>query len=323
MDALRRRVLVLVLFLAALISVPSAFAATTTVTVTHDPTFGNILTDSQGRTLYRFTKDKVNVSSVCYNRCATAWPPLLVSEGNPVAGAGLDGNLLGVTTRTDGTRQVMYNGMPLYYFESDAASGDTKGQYLGDVWFVVKPNTTTVGNQPVGLRDVRNATLGPILTDSRGMTLYLFTHDKPNLSVCYDRCADAWPPLLVGDVNVSLDGIGGTVTSFRRNDGNRQVAYDGKPLYYFTPDKAPGDTKGQDVGKVWYIIPPAAAAASVPAAVPAAPPAAAPPAAAPIPAALPRTGEGDGMPLGVLALLGLAFVATGAMVRSRKAHTRA
>jgi LPXTG-motif cell wall-anchored protein len=119
----------------------------------------------------------------------------------------------------------------------------------------------------------------------------------------------------VGDVNVSLDGIGGAVSSFRRNDGNRQVAYEGKPLYYYASDAAPGETKGQGVGNVWYVIPPVAAA-SAPATAPAAAPADAPV----VPVALPQTGEGDTTPLGALALIALLSVAVGFVVRSRLSH---
>jgi predicted lipoprotein with Yx(FWY)xxD motif len=316
MNAPRRRaLLLLLLLLASLAGAPSVFASTGTITVTHNPTFGNILTDGDGRTLYRFTRDTLNSSSACYNRCATVWPPLLVADGNPVAGEGLDGGLLGVLTRTDGTRQVMYNGMPLYYYQNDAAAGDTKGQYLNDAWFVVKPNTTTVGNQPVSLRAAQHATLGPMLTDGQGRALYLFTRDSANLSVCYERCATVWPPLLVGDVAVSLEGIGGALSIFRRNDGNRQVAYEGKPLYYYASDAAPGDTKGQGVGNVWYVVPPVAGAGAP--AAPAAPAAPGAPAAAPVPAALPQTGNGDAAPLGALALIALLSVAGGAVVRLR------
>jgi predicted lipoprotein with Yx(FWY)xxD motif len=241
----------------ALMAAPRAQAKSPyTVLAVHNATYGTILTDNQGRTLYRYTPDTVNVSSACYGRCATAWPPLLVSAGNPVAGEGVNGNLLGVLTRTDGTRQVMYNGMPLYYYANDKAAGDTNGQFLRNVWFVVKPNTTTVADKGVALKMEHNSTLGPILTDGAGRTLYLFTPDKENLSVCYDGCATAWPPLLVGNVEVKLEGIGGTIGSVMRLDGNRQVTYDGKPLYYFIRDTAPGDTKGQGVRNVWYVIAP-------------------------------------------------------------------
>jgi predicted lipoprotein with Yx(FWY)xxD motif len=310
MYAPRGRMLsLLLLFVLLLAVVPVAFAQTYTLTVTKDATFGNILTDSQGRTLYHFTKDTVNASSACYARCATTWPPLLIADGNPVAGAGVDGNLLGVLTRTDGGRQVMFNGMPLYYYSTDSAPGDTKGQEVGKVWFIVKPNTTTVGNQGVSVHMTQNPALGPILVDSTGRTLYHFTRDSENHSVCYDQCANVWPPLLVGATDATLDGVGGTVGAAVRNDGNRQVTYDGMPLYYYATDANAGDTKGQGVGNVWFVVAPATAASA-----PAAP---APATSAPVPATLPRTGADDNLPLGALALLALLLAAVGTLVRSR------
>jgi predicted lipoprotein with Yx(FWY)xxD motif len=86
-------------------------------------------------TLYLFTKDSPN-TTVCYDKCATAWPPLLTT-GDPVAGEGVDAALFGTTTRTDGTIQVTYNGWPLYYYEKDKAPGDVTGQDVGGVWYVV------------------------------------------------------------------------------------------------------------------------------------------------------------------------------------------
>src|SRR5215216_645072 len=93
----RGKTLALLLFFAlTLMLVPTALAQGVAVNVRQHPTLGKILIDSQGRTLYRFTRDTVNTSSACYNQCAVTWPPLLIAEGNPVAGDGVDGNLLGV-----------------------------------------------------------------------------------------------------------------------------------------------------------------------------------------------------------------------------------
>jgi predicted lipoprotein with Yx(FWY)xxD motif len=94
---------------------------------------GEILTDSEGRTLYLFNPDAQG-DSTCYDDCAEAWPAF-TEEGS--AGEGVDASLLGTTTRTDGAVQVTYNGWPLYYFSGDAAPGDTNGQALNDVWWVV------------------------------------------------------------------------------------------------------------------------------------------------------------------------------------------
>ena len=71
-------------FALALLFVPTALAKSVVVDVSQHPTLGKILTDSEGRTLYHFTRDTPNVSSACYGQCATTWPPLLIDEGNPV-----------------------------------------------------------------------------------------------------------------------------------------------------------------------------------------------------------------------------------------------
>jgi predicted lipoprotein with Yx(FWY)xxD motif len=303
----------LLMFVLTLAVVPVALAAGNAVNLVANPTLGNILTDSDGRTLYRYARDTVNVSSACYGQCATNWPPLLIADGNPVAGEGVNGSLLGVLTRTDGTRQVMYNGMPLYYYNADPNVGDTTGQLRGNVWFIVHPNTTTISNgQGTAVRASRNDALGPFLTDKGGRTLYMFAKDSENHSVCYGGCANTWPPLLVGGgVEPSPDGIGGTLGVAVRNDGNRQVTYGGKPLYYFAPDTNPGDTKGQGVGSVWFVVAPVAAA-----------PAAAAPAAAPVPAALPTTSDGGSAPLGTLALIALLLGTLGALIRPRRQRDR-
>ena len=116
---------------------PASSAASTTVSLGKNDKLGSFLIDDKGMTLYLFTKDTPNTSN-CYDKCATAWPPLLTT-GEPAAGEGVDASLLGTTKRTDGTVQVTYNGWPLYYYQKDKAPGDIVGQDVGDVWFVVSP----------------------------------------------------------------------------------------------------------------------------------------------------------------------------------------
>jgi len=117
--------------------IPNTGGGPANVMVGKDDKLGSFLVDDKGMTLYLFTKDTPNTSN-CYDKCATAWPPLLTT-GNPVAGEGVDASKFGTTKRTDGTDQVTYNGWPLYYFAKDKASGDTAGQNVGSVWFVVSP----------------------------------------------------------------------------------------------------------------------------------------------------------------------------------------
>ncbi|HEY9526984.1 MAG TPA: hypothetical protein VIR02_07890, partial [Anaerolineales bacterium] len=103
--------------------VPVTGAATVNVSESAD--HGSILVDANGMSLYVFMADTQNGgTSACGDDdgCATEWPPL-VSDGDPVAGDGVDASMLGTITRDDGTMQVTYNGWPLYLFEEDTAAG--------------------------------------------------------------------------------------------------------------------------------------------------------------------------------------------------------
>ena len=91
-----------------------------------------------GFTLYAFTKDTQGKASVCTGGCQSTWPAVLAATA-PVAGAGVDSSKLSVITRADGTLQAAYNGWPLYYYAKDTKAGDTAGQKVGGVWFVVAP----------------------------------------------------------------------------------------------------------------------------------------------------------------------------------------
>jgi predicted lipoprotein with Yx(FWY)xxD motif len=117
--------------------VPVTGAAT--VNVTEVGTFGQALVDGEGRSLYLFTNDTQDSgTSSCTGDCLVKWPPLL-TDGEPVAGTGMDAAMLGTITLPDGTTQVTYNGWPLYYFADDTAPGDALGQGVGGVWFLVSP----------------------------------------------------------------------------------------------------------------------------------------------------------------------------------------
>lgn len=124
---------------------PSASAGGDAVVEVTDNALGQILVDADGMTLYGFTADTAG-ESTCYDQCATNWPPLLVDDAAAaVAGAGLDASLITTVERTDGTIQVKYGDWPLYYFANDAAAGDTNGQAVGDVWYVVDAAGELIG----------------------------------------------------------------------------------------------------------------------------------------------------------------------------------
>ena len=110
------------------------------------------------------------------------------------------------------------------------------------------------------LEAAESADVGPYLTGEGGMTLYYFTNDTQNAgnSVCNGDCATAWPPYVIeGDDEATPgDGVDGEIKMITRDDGSRQVAYNGWPLYYYAPDNAPGDTTGHEVGGVWFVLEP-------------------------------------------------------------------
>lgn len=93
---------------------------------------------------------------------------------------------------------------------------------------------------------------GDILTNPAGMTLYTFAPDKDGKSACNGMCADNWPPLKAG-----MDAMAtGNWTVITREDGSKQWAYKGKPLYTFIKDKKKGDEMGDGFKGAWHVAKP-------------------------------------------------------------------
>jgi predicted lipoprotein with Yx(FWY)xxD motif len=90
---------------------------------------------------------------------------------------------------------------------------------------------------------------GKVLTDPKGMTLYIFDKDSDGKSACNGPCATNWPPLMAAS-DAKADG---NYTIVTRDDGGKQWAYKGKPLYTWVKDTKPGDVSGDGVNSVWHI----------------------------------------------------------------------
>jgi predicted lipoprotein with Yx(FWY)xxD motif len=119
-------------------------------------------------------------------------------------------------------------------------------------------NAAGVGLTTTKLTAVDLGTLGPVITDKDGFTLYRFDKDtaKPPKSTCNDACATAWPPVL-SQGEVGVDGVdAGLVGKVTRSDGTEQVTVGGWPVYRFAKDTQPGDTKGQGVSGTWFAVNP-------------------------------------------------------------------
>ena len=128
---------------------------------------------------------------------------------------------------------------------------------------LLHPGTSHAASAKGPLVSTGSTSLGKILVDSRGHTLYLFEKDKHGKSACTGKCASFWPPLIAsakpraaGSARASLLG------TTRRADGRLQVTYNHHPVYRFAQDTRKGQTHGEGVdafGAEWYVISPAGA----------------------------------------------------------------
>jgi len=129
----------------------SSASATALVISTHTGSAGTYLTDGSGRAVYMWVKDPMG-KSVCDGACAGAWPPV-TTTGTPTVSGGAVAADLGTFTRSDGTKQVTYDGHPLYYFAGDSGPGMTAGQGLdgfGAKWWLVAPSGASLSGSGSG-----------------------------------------------------------------------------------------------------------------------------------------------------------------------------
>lgn len=227
--------------------------------VTADAELGDVLTDADGRTLYRFDQDTAEPPrSNCDGDCATAWPP--VPSDDAGAGEGVDAELLGEITRPDGTKQLTVGGWPAYRYAKDVNPGDTEGQGVNGTWFALAPDGRKAQLAALpGLSTREDPELGEHVVDKNGMTVYRFLKDEAwpePVSACTGDCLAKWPvvaPVATNDTEgVQKEGL----MSFTRPDGTKQQTVNCWPIYTFAGDRAPGDTNGQGVGGTWYAVAP-------------------------------------------------------------------
>jgi len=216
------------------------------VELANNETFGNILTDSNGLSLYFFSKD-VDGTSACSNGCIAAWP--IFYDEDLTVGEGLEVSDFDVITREDGAMQNTYKGWPLYYYASDSAAGETKGDGAGSNWYVAKPDYSLMYAQ-ADIDDV--STL--YMTNATGRTIYLFGNDTNGVNnfTNSDFSNNAsWPV-----ITLTIDKIPSilNIDDFGTTDvhGTTQLTYKGWPLYYFGNDTERGDVNG--VSGTWPIV---------------------------------------------------------------------
>jgi predicted lipoprotein with Yx(FWY)xxD motif len=208
---------------------------------------GDYLVDAKGMTLYYFTKDSIGQSNAT-SAVLASWPVF----NAPTIGApsNLNAADFASITRDDGSKQTTYKGWPLYYYAKDKAAGDTLGEAVGGVWFVIKVPFYSVMVET-------KADVGNYLVDARGMALYYFTKDSVGKSNATSAIIQTWPvfnpPNFIVTSSANVTDFG-TIT---RDDGTKQATFKGWPLYHYAPDQKSGDTLGQGLNGFWFVVNPA------------------------------------------------------------------
>jgi len=128
--------------------------------------------------------------------------------------------------------------------------------------YTTGPAATPAPTTPAAVVDtvtvVSNPLYGQILADGNGRTLYYFLKDTPGsgLSACSGTCPGNWPSFSAGKIQVSDPLRASNFGTITRSDGTSQTTFMGWPLYYYSGDTAPGDTKGYGILSLWYVMAP-------------------------------------------------------------------
>lgn len=219
---------------------------------------GTLSVESQSRdgmTLYVFDLDAPGETACISEGCMTAWPPLLADETATATPP------LSIIDRGDGHMQWALRDKPLYFFASDTAAGDVKGEGVNDAWHVAtyepvllnEPDINSAdgdylvasGKVLVGMPDGDNTRFVAQRLDREGFSLYTFATDTPGVSNCIGVCLANWPPLLA-DANDEAEAPYSIIERSMGTAGTAlQWAYHGMPLYFFIGDTLSGQTNGK------------------------------------------------------------------------------
>lgn len=232
----------------ALADTPPQPAAPTVVTSQLIPG-GMVYADVTGRTLYTYDRDAKPGKSACVDSCALDWKPLAAAWlANPTGE-------WSVIKRDDGSRQWAYQGKPVYTFSGDHAVGESNGDGLGNSWHAVVTSRKFLPPKVA----IWHSDFGPAFATTDGKTLYVLAELRFNplgtkrhtganigLTECTGDCTKTWIPYPApADAEAKEDWS--VVT---RDDGSKQWAYKGWPVYTNIHDSKPGDAMGEGVTTV-------------------------------------------------------------------------
>lgn len=118
--------------------------------------------------------------------------------------------------------------------------------------------TGTAGTSSSAVLKTAGSSMGTIVVDSAGKTVYYFDKDTAGSgkSACSGGCSAIWPAVAATSGSPVANGVAGTIGTITRDDGTKQVTINGHPVYTYTPDAQPGDMKGQGFGGIWWVVSP-------------------------------------------------------------------
>jgi predicted lipoprotein with Yx(FWY)xxD motif len=208
--------------------------------VAQDRPLGTVFLTAAGMPLYVYDPDKRSGKSTCNDKCATAWPPFAAADDAQPMGAWT------VTTREEGGKQWVFEGNPLYTYAKDSLPGLATGEGAQDIWH----RAIKLAPRP---RDVtyRGTAAGRVAADLKGMTLYTADKDTGDGSGCTGACLQQWLPMHAPGAAIA---VGDWTIVERKDDGEPQWAYKGKPVYRFAADTIPGGTAGEGLEGKWHAL---------------------------------------------------------------------
>ncbi|HEX3737867.1 MAG TPA: hypothetical protein VHV53_10020 [Solirubrobacterales bacterium] len=132
---------------------------------------------------------------------------------------------------------------------SSSSAGSAGGEKAGTT------TASSAGGAGATIAGAEVPSLGTVLVDSNGMTVYEFTEDSGTTSACYGECEAAWPPVTASGKPTAGEGaMSSALGTAKRKDGTLQVTYKGHPLYTFSGDEAPGEANGQELDGTWFVL---------------------------------------------------------------------
>ena len=208
---------------------------------------GFYIADARGMTLYTYDKDTAPGKSSCVEKCAEAWPPALVSAGAQAA-AGWT-----MIDRADGAKQWAYKGKPVYTFAKEQKTGESKGNGAAEgAWHSIRLDASDFVVRPYGIEIQESRTAyGYILTNGIGSPIYAYsgTGVGGKQDCVTSVCAKRWIPVSAPNLANPI----GDFTLITRDEGTKQWAYKGKPLFTYSADLMPGDALGIGVSSDYKV----------------------------------------------------------------------